>query len=210
MASKVEIYNQALQNIGGEYITSENEDTQNAIECNLRADSARKALLEMHQWNFATKRAKLNKEVATPEFGYAYQYTLPSDFLYMVMTQVEEQSTNTTTYGFSDITHVSNYPFNASADDYVIEDGKLLSNSSEVNIIYIADVTNTGSFSATFTQLFARYLGALIAFKVVGSKSERDTQMAIFEKELAEYQSIDSQQGRFKAIRVSEYLSMVN
>jgi len=207
MASKVQICNEALQNIGASYITSIEEDTTNAIECNLRYDSARRALLEMHPWNFAIKRAALNANVTGPAFNYGYAFNLPSDFLYLYMTGTEERYQSPAIATYSEMTTVSNLPYYASVDKYRVEGNTLISESAEANIIYVADIEDSAQFSATFTQLLARYLGALIAYKIVGSNSERTAQMEIFKMELAEYQSIDSQQGVMDVLQVSEYLA---
>lgn len=210
MASKIEICNLAVQNLGGNYITSLSEGSEVAIECNLRYDTARRALLGMHLWNFATRRAALNRDTSTPAFNYSYQFTLPSDFLYMVMTGTEEASQgslgiytplNPTITGFMGRNLTDKYRIESASDGL-----KLLSNSSDVNIIYIADITDTNLFSPTFTDLMARYLSMLIAYKVTGNSGERDKQYTMFQKEFEDYQSIDSQQGVFDKIDRSEFL----
>lgn len=206
--SEVQICNEALQNIGADdYITSLLENTPNAIECNLRYNTARKALLRMHNWNFAIKRAALNKEVSTPAFNFGNQFTLPSDYLKVVMTGLEERYSSSYAKPISGTFEISNVPNRIGPDNYKIEGRKLITDAASVEIVYIADITDTAQFDATFTQLLARYLGALISYKVVGSKSEREDQMSIFKQELDEYQSIDSQEGIIDSIMASEYLS---
>lgn len=206
--SKVQICNEALQNIGADdYITSLTEDTPNAIECNLRYDSARQALLRMHNWNFATQRASLNREVTTPAFNFGNQFTLPSDFLRLALTGLEERYSSSYAQPFNETTEISNAPTRVGPDAYKIEGGKIVSDNDSVDIVYIADIEDTAKFDPVFRQLLARYLGALIAYKVVGSKSERDEQFNIFKEELAEYQSIDSQEGYIDSIMASQYLT---
>lgn len=212
MASKIDICNYALQEIGSDTITSLTEGTPAAVECSLRYDSARRALLEMHQWNFAIKRARLNANVATPAFNYDKQYTLPSDFLYLVMTGLEEQFQSPSTQIVNSNLYVHDVPNYGGIDKYRIEsddngDLVLLSHSDEVNIIYVADVEDTQKFSKTFVELLSRYLASKIAYRITGSKSERDTQLQIFQQELAEFQAIDSQQGVFDRLEVSHFLS---
>ncbi len=207
MASKVEICNFALQNLGANNITSLNENTTEAIECNLRFDSSRRALLQMHLWNFAIKRAVLNRETSTPAFNYNYQFALPSDFLYAVMTGLEENFQSPAPQIVNTNLYVNDVPSYGGIDKYRIEGRKLLSYEETVNLIYVADVEDTSSYSATFTELLARYLSYQIAYRVVGSKSERDTQKQIFEQELADFQSIDSQQGVIDRLEVSQFLS---
>lgn len=207
MASKVEICNFALQNLGANSITSLNEDSTEAIECNLRFDSSRRALLQMHLWNFAIKRASLNRETSTPAFNYNYQFTLPSDFLYAIMTGLEENFQSPAPQIVNTNLYVNDVPSYGGIDKYRIENGKLLSYEQDVNLIYVADVTDTAKFSATFTELLARYLTYQIAYRVVGSRTERDSQKKIFEQELEEFKSIDSQQGVFDRLEVSQFLS---
>lgn len=207
MVSKVDICNYALQNLGGDTITSLNENTPNAVECNLRYESSRRSLLQMHLWNFATRRAKLNKDTVAPAFNYDAQFTLPADFLYLVMTGLEEQFQSPSTQIVNSNLYVSDVPTYGGIDKYRIEGGKLLSHDDNVNIVYVADEEDPQKFSTTFVELLARYLSANIAYRVVGSKSERDTQLAIFRDELREYQSIDSQQGVFDRLEISRFVS---
>lgn len=207
MASKIDICNFALQNIGANKITSLNEGTTEAIECNFRYDSARRALLQMCPWNFATKRVNLSADVNTPAFGYAYQYTLPSDFLYLVMTSLEERHQAPAAKVYNSNFYVSDVPTAATIDKYRIEGNRLLTHDTSVGIVYVADETDTQLYSATFTELLARLLSVMISYRVTGSKTERDAQYQIFQQELELAQSIDGQQGVFDRIEISEFLS---
>ncbi len=212
MVSKVEICNYALQELGSGTITSLNEGTTAANECNLRYDSARRALLSMHQWNFAIKRASLNRQVTAPAFGYNYQFTLPADFLYLCMTGLEEQHQGFAGQVLDSNLYVHGLVNPAGIDKYKIEtdtDGNnvLLSNDENVNIIYVADVEDTQKFSKYFVELLARFLAAKIAYRLTGNKGERDTQMAIFKEEFEDFRSIDSQQGVFDRLEISSFVS---
>jgi len=212
LVSKVEICNNALQNLGAGKITSITENTVEAIECNLRYDTARRALLSMHPWNFAIRRALLNADVTAPAFNYSYAYTLPSDFLGLVMTSLEEQYQSPHPQVVNSPLYTSDVSSYGGIDKYRLERGddgtlKLLSYESGVGIVYISDVEDEQSFSPTFTDLMARYLSALIAYKITGNMLERNTQMEIFKLELADFVSIDSQQGVFDRLEVSQFLS---
>lgn len=123
------------------------------------------------------------------------------------MTDLEERYSSNYAVPFNETFQVSDVPNRVGPDNYKIEGTTLITNNDAVSIIYVADIEDTQKFSATFTQLLSRYLGALISYKVVGSRSERAEQMKIFKEELAEYQAMDSQQGTFDTIQVSEYLS---
>jgi hypothetical protein len=207
VVSKVDICNYALQELGAAPITSLNEGTPGALQCLLRYDASRRTLLTMHQWNFAIKRALLNADVETPAFNYKYQYTLPSDFLYMVMTGLEEQYQGSSPQVVHSSLYVSDVPNYGGIDKYRLEGNKLLSYIDSVNIVYVADVEDTQSFSWNFIQLLSRYLASQIAYRVTGSVDERNNQYKIFQEEFAEAVAIDSQQGTFDRIEVSKLLS---
>ena len=207
MVSKVEICNIALQNLGANKITSITDNTVEAIECNLRYDTARRALLAMHPWNFAIKRASLNADVTAPAFNYGYAFTLPSDFLALVMTKQEEQYQGAQPRAMNTTQYVEDVVSYLSIDKYRIEGDKLVSYNSEVGIIYVADIEDEQSFSPSFVDLLGRYLAALIAYKITGNMQERNTQMELFKFELEEYRGLDSQQGVFDKLEVSQFLS---
>lgn len=208
MASKIEICNMALQGMTANFITSLNENTVEARECNFRFDSARQSLLNMHPWNFAIKRAALNADVTAPAFTYSYLYQLPVDFLYLVMTAQQEQS-QSNLYNIYDPNKVTQGDAFL-ADKYQIEGDKLLSNNENVKIIYVADVADTTTFSATFTTLLSYYLAAHIAFKVTGDRAATKDAMQMFEIKIKEFKTLDSQQGTPNVIRRSNWLSSRN
>ena len=207
MASKVEICNYALQELGASFITSLTEDTKNARECNLRFDSVRRSLLRMSLWNFAIKRVDLSRETSTPAFNYSYQFALPSDFLKLVMTKNEEQHQSFAGATINPLTTVQDINTSYAIDKYRVEGKKLVSDSSEVSIIYVSDTENTGEWDSLFTELFTRLLTARIARKITGSAKESQIQMKIFEEELAFAESVDGQEGVFDKIQISTFLS---
>ena len=88
MAGKVEIANRALTKLGAERILLLTDPSKEARVMNAMFDTVMDAELRRHRWKFALKRATLPALVATPEWGYAYAYQLPSDFLALV--QVNE------------------------------------------------------------------------------------------------------------------------
>lgn len=207
MASVVEICNFALQELGANYISSLNENSPESRECNLRYDSVRRSLLRMHHWNFAIKRVALSRETTTPAFNYSYQYALPSDFLKIIMTSTEELYQSDFGVVKNSEFYVGNPVGNNYIDKYKLENKKLLSNDSSVSIIYVADITDTGQFDSTFTELLQRLLCAKITKKLTGSQSEANDKLALFEKEFENFANIDSQEGSIDIINTSSYLS---
>ncbi|MEI1745805.1 hypothetical protein V8P95_15290 [Acinetobacter baumannii] len=112
MTDKVHIINNALSLIGAASITSFEENTANARRVKKIYDTSRKALLRLHPFQCSIKRIKLTPLTEAPVFGYAYQYQLPDDLIRII---------------------------NANTEDYTIETDKLLSDSNELNLVYVFD-----------------------------------------------------------------------
>ncbi len=55
------------------------EDSKNARLCNARYESIRNAVFRSHAWNCLMARQELAADTATPAWGWANQFTLPSD-----------------------------------------------------------------------------------------------------------------------------------
>lgn len=82
MSSKTDIANQALSRIGSKTIMDMDDDTsvgartvKNIFELSVREISRR------HWWNFLGARRELARLTAGPEFGFEYQYPIPTDCL---------------------------------------------------------------------------------------------------------------------------------
>jgi hypothetical protein len=128
-------------------------------------------LLLSHPWNFAIKRALLVVTATVPVFEFEFQYTLPTDCLRVWETQ----------YG-------------ADQDFYQVEGGFLYSNYSEVNIKYIAKITDTTKFSPTFDDLCALDLAIELEYALVQSNSFKNTLIAERKEILRDTRSFDSQE----------------
>jgi hypothetical protein len=79
--SWVEICNQALGRLGKDTIASLSEGTPLAKYCNLFLGQAIDELYSLWDWTCCRTRVTLNRLAATPDFGPAYFYQLPTDFV---------------------------------------------------------------------------------------------------------------------------------
>lgn len=88
MANEVSICNQALGWIGGNLITSLNENSKEAILCNANYEELRDAVLEEHRWRFALATFKLGVASRLPDddnnWRYQYAYNLPQNVLHVL------------------------------------------------------------------------------------------------------------------------------
>jgi len=212
MVSKVDICNLALQNIGAKSITTLTDGTVEATECNLRYDTVRRSILELHPWNFAIKRAALNKLSTSPAFGADNQFGLPSDLVRMFAT---EEQTDFINFGsnFNGYLTISNQTSFSRADEYKLEiaptgEKVLLSDDAAKNIIYVFDQEDVAKFAPMFVELLAKALGAAIAYKVTNSRTMASAEKQEFTDMLRSSKTVDAQQGTFERTEQSTYLGV--
>jgi hypothetical protein len=195
VTSELEIVNMALVRLGDYGISSMPAvagDGKPGRFANLYYAPVRDALLRSHPWNFAVKRASLASSATdTPEFEYEYTYPLPSDFLKMIRTYAESE-------GFE--------------DDYRIEhgtDGTVLRShdDADVEIEYIARVTDVSRFDPIFVQCLALNLAAAMCMALADNAN---LLMAIKE-ELKEItpaaRTTDAQEGTPRAMMADPWVT---
>lgn len=206
-ASKTDILNLALQNLGARRIISPLEDTREAEVMNGRYDFARRRVLECAFWHFALKRVALNQDPITPAFGYLFQYQLPADLVRMVGTETQLESGWFGNPDFNGFITISNSNAYANADRYKIENGFLLSNDGTVKILYVFDQEDTSKFSNYFVDMLGCRLAADTAIDVTNSAQMAQALEAKFSAMERECKVINSQQGTYERIETSAFLA---
>lgn len=118
----------------------------------------RDLVLEAHPWRFARARAAVAADSpAVPAWGFALQYTLPSDFLRILAVEGPQI-------------------------EYEIEGDKLLTDAEgPLNIRYLARVTDPSKFTPTFIAALATRLAAEMA-PAITSKVKRTDLLAEYQK----------------------------
>ena len=161
VVSKITIASNALLLLGGNTISSfEEESTEAKIAANLY-ETAYESILTTHRWRFASKKAKLARLSETPENEYNYAFQIPSDCLY-----VAELSTS----------------------NYEIFEDKIFANVTDIDIDYTYSVSED-KLPAYFTKMFEFYLAAQFAVPLTGSmdKGRYYSQMYINEMRRAKF-----------------------
>lgn len=186
MASVVNICNLALAHLGDSaniVAISPPDGSAQAAYCAQFYPIARDALLEMHAWDFATKREALALIVGvSPSALFSYQYAIPS-------TMVKAWVLNSAQEEFSE----QSFPFILET----LADGSkaLLTNTPDAILKYTFQVTDTTKFSSNFVNalswLLASYLAGPIT-KDIGKKSEATK---VFKAELALATTADANTG---------------
>ena len=114
-------------------------------DCKSIYESVRNEVLVAYPWRCAKARAILSRQVDAP-IGYSYAYNLPSDCL-KPMSLVNTKIV------------------------YVVEDGKILTNSDEeIQLLYIKEVTDAALFDTSLANAVAARMAAPLAIMVKQSR----------------------------------------
>ena len=157
MPSEVDICNLALQRLGAKTISSLSDDSTAARECNRAYAHARDSELRAHPWSFARTRASLAADSTDPAFGYAKQYTLPSDYLRLLPTRDQQ--------------------------DFQIEGGKILTDDgAPLKVVYLKRVTDPNQFDQLFVDLLVARIARDLAEKITQSKIKIEIAQSLYEE----------------------------
>lgn len=168
----LDICNRALIKMGsGKPLTDLTDATvPQAVILNAVYANLRDALLQSFTWNFATTRAALVATTA-PTFGYDYAFTLPSGCLRAIIDDPEN------------------------ADYRVEAGGLLLTNASAINLIYIAQITDTAKFSPMFMETLVAYIAAETCEAITANTNQAIKLKREYEDMFSRAKKADSQEG---------------
>jgi hypothetical protein len=181
--SEVAICNQALGWVGGNLITSLGDSSNEARLCNANYADLRDAVLEDAVWSFAIKRARITKLVAAPEYGFASQFTLPSDTIRVLNVQDGGNDTD------PDI------------PEWQREGNTIVCDRDVIYIKYIARITDTALFSSGFKQALAARIAADLSIPITQSRQVQSDMWSLYRAKLGDASTTDSLQGRSRRIR---------
>jgi len=149
--SETKICNLALLKLGATRIASLTDGTKNAILCNEFYEPTVDEVLRMHPWNCAIARASLSALDDAPDFGYAYQYTLPTSPYCLRVLQMENLDS-----------------------EFKIEGRALLTNEGTCNIKYIKRITNPTKFDSILVKAIAARMATELAYPIAQSKTLKE------------------------------------
>ncbi len=152
MPSETDLLNDALCQIGATRITGIDEGSINANHCQLFYPSLRDDLLRAAHWRFATARVELVQDVAKPLFEFAFQYSLPPDFL--KIREYNGASLDTTNLALFE---------RATVRRYEIEGRKLVTNDAEAKIVFTQRITDPNIFDSLFYQTLTTWLASKLS-----------------------------------------------
>ena len=164
MASAVEICNLALSFLGdsgGVATINPPDSTTVSKMCAIYYPIAKSAMLEMHDWSFATKRQLLAKLSTNETAGWRGVYEVPSDCMRVIRVRPHARQEMPSWWTDNPLWFVE--PNDA---NFEVMGGKLYTNAENPVATYLTSEVSEGYFSPTFATAFAYYL----AMEIAGSR----------------------------------------
>jgi hypothetical protein len=183
MPSVVDICNEAMDLLGAATITALTENSKEARLCNRRFETVRDGVLRSHPWNIAITRATLAKDSDAPAFGFANQFTLPTDPYCLRVLSFWNSNVDSEVAAYD------------SQVMFKIEGRKVLSDEGTCKITYLARITDTETYDSLLSSTIAHKLAAETAYAITGSTTVSQSMQQLYEVRLREARSIDAMEG---------------
>jgi hypothetical protein len=197
MTSTVDIANYALNSLGANNISSFEENSKPARLINQRFDSVRDSVFRAHPWNCLLRRAELPKESESPAFGYANQFTLPTN---PYCLRVLEFSNGTLSYPQDNMFNNTGGPV------FVIEGRKLLSDEGIAKIKYVSRVTDPQEYDANLIDTLAAAIAFEVSYAITGSNTVKQMMAAEYSDKLKQAAFVDATEGAPQRLEASEFI----
>jgi hypothetical protein len=153
VATKVDIWNRALQKLGAKRVASTTEDSANARACQTCYDSLRQAELRAHPWSFSSKRASLPASATEPLFTKTNAFPLPADFLALLPTDPEDARNDL---------------------DWQIEGRSIITNeAAPLPIRYTYDIEDVSKMDALFREALATQMAYEMCEQITQSNTKK-------------------------------------
>lgn len=172
MATEVSICSNALLMLGAQPISDLSENSDRARLASNLFQPVRDYVLRRHPWNCAIKRVKLAPDVTTPVFDWAFQFTLPNDFMRALS--------------------VGEYGREA---EYAIESGKLMCDENPARLRYVWRNTNPATWDDMLVWGLTMSMKAVFAYPITQSTSLEQLVEDALKDVLKQARAVDGQDG---------------
>lgn len=185
-SSETEICRIALGWVGGESITTIDEDSTGARLCRDLYYDCRDAVLESRNWTFAMKRAVLAPNSEPPAFGFSQRFLIPSDCLRIV--------------------RVGYNPDLKDRIDWEKEDNYILCDYDTLYIRYVSRTEDVVGYSSKFVLALASRLAADMAIPIAGSRKLQENMQAQYVQKIEEAGAFDGMQSTNKIVQTNKFI----
>lgn len=188
--SPVDVCNIALRRLGADAIVAFTEGTSRASLCEQLYQPTVDRCLREHTWNFAQIRVALAAQVATPVWGYAKQFTIPTIPLCLKINRVDPPGTP--------------YDIEQTINAIGEVQGKVIvCDEPEISIRYTARIEDVTQWDSSFTDYVADSLAAQMAQPLVESASLAEKFAKQAYEKLQHARTADSQEGSAKTADIN-------
>ncbi len=171
MATDVGIINAAYALLNEQGINQLTENSPRANKASALWEMIRDEVIRDHPWKCCTKRTSISADVATPLYDWAYQYTLPQDF--MKVLQVGELGYEV---------------------PYAIENGKIVTDqSAPLYFRYIYKNEDASTYDSMMVSALIYRMAAAFAYGTTGSSALRDSFIQEYNMLLKKARAVDGQ-----------------
>lgn len=192
MASKLGLFNQALQRLGDRRIETDTEETAENEALSAVYDECREEVLATHPWSFARTRVELARIVDTPLTVWTYYYQLPADLIEILQV--------------SDGTDSREYQDDSSIPYVREEDDKIAVDAEDVYLTYTRDVTDVNLMPVTFRTALSWKLAADVAYRLMESTTKQQWAEGKYLSQLEFAKSKDAPKGRIRRVRETSWV----
>ena len=190
MASTVDIWNLALNLVGGSFVVDPLEESTEADLCRLHYSYALDFVLESRDWNFATKRAELAESATVePVFGFNSSFKMPTDNARIIEVWDNKRGNRNTRY-------TSNQLQWQQEGEYISAN-----TSNQVWVKYIEKVEDPNRFTSSFITALSTYLAYRLAIPVAANRQLKSDLLGEYNQLLDEASANDGMTGRTKVLR---------
>lgn len=165
MADKLQIYNQALLNVGQEPLVTLDDDVESRRILDIAWAGATEQALNEGDWNFAKKTVLLTASASPPSVGFAYAFDYPADWLRTVWISPDRR----TGYGYT---------------DYEDAGGLISAGNGSLYLNYISNASL--ATPAVWPVMFWKYVAWRLAYETVEKLTNSTTKMQQLEKPMKE------------------------
>jgi len=168
--TSLNVANRALTHVGTRQIASLSDTSKEAQQCNLNYSLSRRAVLRSHFWNFAMKTVALGdteRNDQSPVIDYTYSFDIPTDFLRLKSIDDDEV-------------------------DYQIRPPAIFTDATQLNLKYVADITNVDLWDPMCFEAISLHLAWSISYVLTQSRELKDSLWSSFVTMLKQGKFTDS------------------
>jgi len=188
--TEIDVINIALVRLGDRQITSRTESNERARTMDALYDGIRDKTLRECPWNFATAQATISADTTDPLYGFGNRYAYPSDFLYMIQTEDDEEYTL--------------------QENYIHANSTTGINNGSLNITYVKRVTDMSKADSLFVEALSFKLAHDACENITQSNTKKEQLLRDYENSISMAKRLNGQEKPSKVFVEDEWITVRN